>query len=115
MATARCILGTYHKNLSFSGDERRCSSGLNAFYLDDEKLREADKAMTNRALAGSERTPVNRARSLGNPDSTEGLEVTVLVRRRGAVTTRAARNWDACTGLGTPIGSKIAAALPAKA
>ena len=40
--------------------------------------------MTNRALAGSERKPINGARSLGKADPTERLEVTVLVRRRGA-------------------------------
>ena len=40
--------------------------------------------MTNHVLTGSERKPLNGAKSLGKADPTERLEVTVLVRRRGA-------------------------------
>ena len=40
--------------------------------------------MSNHVLTGSERTPLNDAKSLGKADPTERLEVTVLVRRRAA-------------------------------
>jgi len=40
--------------------------------------------MSNHVLTGSERTPLNDAKSLGKADPAERLEVTVLVRRRAA-------------------------------